>query len=225
MTGNFLVAAVTHLWFDPRHPEIKVAQANALCQAVVQFIRDKPWGGKGGDVGKEGEGEGGASRGPGGMGSEGMLSNDPAAGTAGGAAAAASDGDGVGSVGSDAVDVAAGGSAGVATVEEEGVAAARGTEAAAGAGTAAAAGADDVLQGVRGVPVVIAGDFNSLWRKYKEDIWDPVRGGFGPGVWKGVGLASRFAITYELPYILHAVAGTPTVLAFTRSVKYPWTGS
>lgn len=39
-SGRTLVAAVTHLWFDPRVPHIKVGQAHLLCQAVSQFASE-----------------------------------------------------------------------------------------------------------------------------------------------------------------------------------------
>jgi hypothetical protein len=44
-TGQPLLACCTHLWFDPKHPDIKVAQADALCAAVVDYRDSNPWGG------------------------------------------------------------------------------------------------------------------------------------------------------------------------------------
>jgi hypothetical protein len=154
VTGSFLVAAVTHLWFDPRHPEIKVAQANALCQAVVQFIEEQPWEeSKGSRVGRE-EGEIEAER-------SGLAASQL------NAACAATIGDG------DSINMVA--AAPGVDVTADQVAAAGGSEASDAAGSASPSAAADGLQGLKVVPVVIAGDFNSLWRKYKEDIWDPVR--------------------------------------------------
>lgn len=42
--GQPLLACCTHLWFDPKHPDIKVAQADALCAAVVNYRDSNPWG-------------------------------------------------------------------------------------------------------------------------------------------------------------------------------------
>lgn len=41
-TQRHLLAGCTHLFWDPRYPDIKAAQAALLCRAVTKFLREQP---------------------------------------------------------------------------------------------------------------------------------------------------------------------------------------
>lgn len=123
-SGQHIVAACTHLWYDPRHPDVKVAQADMACKAVVQFIHDTSH----------------------------QHSRAPAAAPAGDADESSDSHEATNTVNHDA--------------------------AAADDGDDDTAAADDAASHagriVDSMPVVIAGDFNSLWKKYKGDVFDHV---------------------------------------------------
>jgi endonuclease/exonuclease/phosphatase family metal-dependent hydrolase len=131
-TNKQLLAVATHLWYDPKMPHVKVAQAHLLCKAVVEYQSE--------------------------LQQLGLLLAQPGSSMNG-----SNDGSHGGWYGSNA-----GGAADELLASEQ-------TETA-------------PMQQQQCLPVVICGDFNSLWKKYLAD-------GFDRGV-SVAGVSSASACTF-----------------------------